>query len=332
MNFRASCRDGVTNSPSAVRGCRKATPAWPLARSGGGSARAGRASRASPLDPDGAGGPCRIPAFLNAPAICMQALISSALPGQHNSCDNVPLCRLAWRAEVSRHPSGPCKVRSQRVAVEKALAHGVGERFRMLMSLFLWKLRRWHSGRMGVPPGVLTVKRHQLRDGGAAVHGGAAEQEGLSQAARPILLNGIEDVVGRADLADRAVFVTLAPIVRGNSVAPRPSSGASSRSCGRASWAPCSMRWRMACGSGPACASIECRAWRTSPFGRPLVRPRSGPPVGSSEGRGAEALQLVQAALRSIHRRLRYRGSPGRRSAAYIDEHRQYRNGRKNGV
>lgn len=29
---------------------------------------------------------------------------------------------------------------------------------------------------------------------------------------RPIVLNGIEDVIGRADLADRAIFLTLAPI------------------------------------------------------------------------------------------------------------------------
>ena len=38
------------------------------------------------------------------------------------------------------------------------------------------------------------------------------DDEVLFQAARPILLNGIEDVVSRADLADRAIFLTLAPI------------------------------------------------------------------------------------------------------------------------
>jgi len=38
------------------------------------------------------------------------------------------------------------------------------------------------------------------------------EDEMLFQAARPILLNGIENVVSRADLADRAIFLTLAPI------------------------------------------------------------------------------------------------------------------------
>jgi hypothetical protein len=36
--------------------------------------------------------------------------------------------------------------------------------------------------------------------------------EVLFQAARPILLNGIDDVIGRSDLADRALFLTLPPI------------------------------------------------------------------------------------------------------------------------
>jgi hypothetical protein len=38
------------------------------------------------------------------------------------------------------------------------------------------------------------------------------EEEVLFQAARPTLLNGIEDVIARADLADRAIFLTLRPI------------------------------------------------------------------------------------------------------------------------
>jgi hypothetical protein len=38
------------------------------------------------------------------------------------------------------------------------------------------------------------------------------EDEVLFQAVRPLLVNGIEDIVGRADLADRGVFLTLAPI------------------------------------------------------------------------------------------------------------------------
>ena len=38
------------------------------------------------------------------------------------------------------------------------------------------------------------------------------EDEVLFQAARPLLVNGIEDVISRPDLADRGVFLTLAPI------------------------------------------------------------------------------------------------------------------------
>src|SRR6516165_2296948 len=38
------------------------------------------------------------------------------------------------------------------------------------------------------------------------------DEEVLFKAARPTLLNGIEDVIGRSDLADRAIFLTLKPI------------------------------------------------------------------------------------------------------------------------
>jgi len=38
------------------------------------------------------------------------------------------------------------------------------------------------------------------------------DEEVLFEAARPILLNGIEEVISRPDLGDRAIFLTLAPI------------------------------------------------------------------------------------------------------------------------
>jgi hypothetical protein len=38
------------------------------------------------------------------------------------------------------------------------------------------------------------------------------DEEMLFEAARPILLNGIEEVVSRPDLGDRAIFLTLTPI------------------------------------------------------------------------------------------------------------------------
>jgi hypothetical protein len=38
------------------------------------------------------------------------------------------------------------------------------------------------------------------------------DAEVLFEASRPMLLNGIEDVIGRPDLADRAIVLTLPPI------------------------------------------------------------------------------------------------------------------------
>jgi hypothetical protein len=38
------------------------------------------------------------------------------------------------------------------------------------------------------------------------------DEEVLFEAARPILLNGIEEIISRPDLGDRAIFLTLAPI------------------------------------------------------------------------------------------------------------------------
>jgi hypothetical protein len=39
------------------------------------------------------------------------------------------------------------------------------------------------------------------------------DEEVLFEAARPVLLNGIEEVISRPDLGDRAIFLTLEPIV-----------------------------------------------------------------------------------------------------------------------
>ena len=49
------------------------------------------------------------------------------------------------------------------------------------------------------------------------------DEEILFEAARPILLNSIEEVVSRPDLGDRAIFLTLAPI---GEAQRRPESGA----------------------------------------------------------------------------------------------------------
>jgi hypothetical protein len=70
------------------------------------------------------------------------------------------------------------------------------------------------------------------------------DEEVLFQATRPILLNGIDDVISRPDLADRALFLTLLPIDGDR----RPSFGGNSRSRARASWGLCLTRRRMGCG------------------------------------------------------------------------------------
>jgi hypothetical protein len=48
------------------------------------------------------------------------------------------------------------------------------------------------------------------------------QDEVLFQAARPILLNGIEEVISRPDLGDRAIFVTLPPTAEHDRRPERP--------------------------------------------------------------------------------------------------------------
>jgi hypothetical protein len=64
------------------------------------------------------------------------------------------------------------------------------------------------------------------------------DEEVLFQAARPILLNGIEEVISRPDLGDRAIFLTLAPIGETHDVL-KTSCGANSKSRVPTSSVPC---------------------------------------------------------------------------------------------
>jgi hypothetical protein len=64
------------------------------------------------------------------------------------------------------------------------------------------------------------------------------DEEVLFQATRPTLLNGIEDIISRPDLADRAIFLRWNQLER-CSVAPRASSGAISNLRGPGSLALC---------------------------------------------------------------------------------------------
>ena len=65
----------------------------------------------------------------------------------------------------------------------------------------------------GLRPWISDTLCRLATGGGFAVRQLYTDQdEVLFDAARPVILNGIEDIVERPDLADRAVFLTLEPI------------------------------------------------------------------------------------------------------------------------
>ena len=71
------------------------------------------------------------------------------------------------------------------------------------------------------------------------------QDEVLFDATRPVILNGIEDIVTRPDLADRAVFLTLEPIPEDRRRPEQELWMAFDAERPRSS-ACCSMRWRRA--------------------------------------------------------------------------------------
>jgi hypothetical protein len=65
----------------------------------------------------------------------------------------------------------------------------------------------------GLPTWISDTLCRLSTGGGFAVRALYSDQdEVLFDAARPVILNGIEDIVSRPDLADRAIFLTLSPI------------------------------------------------------------------------------------------------------------------------
>jgi hypothetical protein len=72
------------------------------------------------------------------------------------------------------------------------------------------------------------------------------EDEVLLSAARPVVLNGIEEVITRPDSPDRAIFLTLGPITEQKRW-PERISGRTSSATSPAFWVRCSISWRMDC-------------------------------------------------------------------------------------
>ena len=123
------------------------------------------------------------------------------------------------------------------------------------------------------------------------------QDEVLFDAARPVILNGIEDIVTRPDLADRALFLTLEPIPEERR---RPEAGTLGGVRGRAPAHP--GRAARCRGRGPQAAARDpagsCRAWRTSRCGRRPARRRFGPPAPSGRPIAATATRRSRALSR----------------------------------
>jgi hypothetical protein len=101
------------------------------------------------------------------------------------------------------------------------------------------------------------------------------DEEMLFEAARPILLNGIEEVISRPDLGERAIFLTLGSIgeVQRRAEAELWREFESARP---ASWGLCSTRWCMACAVWLAFSSSGYRVWPISLSGPRLASQHFG--------------------------------------------------------
>ena len=96
---------------------------------------------------------------------------------------------------------------------------------------------------VGLPGWISDTLCRLATGGGFAVRQLYTDQdEVLFDAARPVILNGIEEIVTRPDLADRAVFLTLQPIPEEHR-RPEQDCGQRSTSRARASLVCCSTPW-----------------------------------------------------------------------------------------
>jgi hypothetical protein len=90
----------------------------------------------------------------------------------------------------------------------------------------------------GLPAWISDTLCRLATGGGFAVRQLYSDQdEVLFDAARPVILNGIEDIVTRPDLADRALFLTLEPIAEERR-RPEQELWACLRAAGNSIWSP----------------------------------------------------------------------------------------------
>ena len=128
----------------------------------------------------------------------------------------------------------------------------------------------------GLPSGISDTLCRLATGGGFAVRQLYTDQdEVIFDAPRPVILNGIEDIVTRPDLADRGCSCSSSPFRR-RLVGPKSSSGGRSSRTAQRFWARYSIAWSTGFANSPRPSSIATPAWPTSPTGRPRVRPRSG--------------------------------------------------------
>jgi hypothetical protein len=102
------------------------------------------------------------------------------------------------------------------------------------------------------------------------------QDETIFAAQRPVVLNGIEEIITRGDLLDRAVLLDLPPIPQMTGGERLVSSGSTSRRRGRDCSARSSMPSVWPSAVSTRSGSTGCLGWRTSPSGSQPQRPPSG--------------------------------------------------------
>jgi hypothetical protein len=147
----------------------------------------------------------------------------------------------------------------------------------------------------GLPGWISDTLCRLATGGGFAVRQLYSDQdEVLFDAARPLILNGIEDMVTRPDLADRAIFLNLRAIPEETRLPERALWAAFERDRPRLLGA---LLDGVAAGlrNLPQSGSSGCRAWLTSRSGQPPARLPTGQPAPSPRLTPATGRRLLRA-------------------------------------